>query len=168
MKKKHAPEQYAAKPKTVAVKPGVTLTVHPALGVAQALVRWLERGGEPPSVILLHGLHWARCTEHDGLPVDTYRPQLQMQGTDSKAISEILDALAHPQVVKSRVIAVWIQSFWVNKSAGSSRISSSQKERKTPTYPNKPALPPRKAQGFASTKPEIVVKKKREIRIGTT
>lgn len=143
MKKKHAPEQYAAKPKTVAVKPSTALSVHPAVGVAQGLVRWLERGEVPPSVILLHGLHMARSPENDGLPVDTYRPQLKMQGTDSKAISKILDALARPQAVKTRVIAEWLQSIWVKKSAGTSRISSFQKERETPTPPNKPAKHPR-------------------------
>jgi hypothetical protein len=160
MKKKHAPEQYAAKPKTVAVKPSTTLSVHPAVGVAQGLVRWLERGEVPPSVILLHGLHLARSPENDRLPVDTYRPQLKMQGNDSKAISEILDALARPQAVKTRVIAEWLQSIWVRKSAGTSRISSFQKERETPTSPNKPANLPRKAQGSSSMKPVIVVKKK--------
>ena len=76
------------------------LSVHPAVGVAQGLVRWLERGEVPPSVILLHGLHLARSPENDGLPVDTYRPQLKMQGTDSKAISKILDALARPKPSK--------------------------------------------------------------------
>lgn len=166
MKKKQAPEQYAAKPKTVTVKPSSTISVHPAVGVAQSLVRWLERDEVPPSVILLHGLYLARCPKNDGLPVDRYRPQLQIQGTDSKAISEILDALARPQAVKTQVIAAWLQSLWVRKSAGTSWIASSQKERETPIPPNKPALP-RKAQGSSSTKPVIVVKKKRKIGTGT-
>jgi len=137
------------------------------MGVAQALVRWLEQGGVPPSVILLHGLHWARSPESDGLPVDTYRPQLKMQGTDSKAITEIMDAMAHPQAVKTRVIETWPQSNWVNKTAGTRGVFSTQTVRKTPTTRNKPSLPPKKAQGFVSTKPVIVVKKKRETGIGT-
>ncbi len=166
MKKKHAPEQYAAKPQAVAVKPNTMLSVHPAVGVAQALVRWLERGGVPPSVILLHGLHLARSPENDALPVDTYRPQLTMQGTDSKSISDIMDALAHPQAVKTRVIAAWLQSNWVNKSAGISRIYSSQKDRETHTHPNKTAKTARITQGSSSTKPVIVVKKKREHGMG--
>jgi transcriptional regulator with XRE-family HTH domain len=159
MKKKHAPEQYAAKPKAVAVKPNTTLSVHPAVGVSKGLVSWLERGGVPPSVILLHGLHLARSPETDGLPVDTYRPHLKMQGADSKVISEILDALARPQSVKTRVIAEWLQSIWVKKSAGMSQTSSSQT--------NKLSAPPRKSQGFSSAKPVIVVKKKRETGMGT-
>lgn len=161
MKKKRAPEQYAPKSKTVAIKPRTTPSEHPAVGVAKELVKWLERGGVPPSVILLHGLHLARSPEYDGLPVDTYRPQLKMQGADSKAISEILDALARPQAAKAQVIAAWLQSNWVKKSAEKSQISSSQKKREISVHPNKPAKHPRKAQGSSSTKPVVVVKKKR-------
>jgi hypothetical protein len=160
MRKKHAPEQYAAKPKIVAVKSSTTPSMHPALGVAKVLVSWMERGGVPPSVILLHGLHLARSPENDGHPVDTYRPQLKMQGTDNKVISAILDALARPQTDKTRVIAAWLQSIWVKKSAGTSRISSSKKERKKSTLPNKPVSPPRKAKSSSSTKPMIEAKKK--------
>ena len=167
MKKKHAPEQYAAKPKAVAVKPITTLSVHPAVGIAKELISWMERGGVPPSVILLHGLHLARSPENDGLPVDTYRSHLEMQGADSKAISEILDTLSRPHAVKIRVIAEWLQSIWVKKSAGMSQISSSQKNSGTPTLSNKPSVLPRKVQGFSSAKPVIVVKKKREIGMGT-
>lgn len=160
MKKKHAPEQYAAKPKTRVVKSSSTPSEHPAVGVAKVLVSWLERGGVPPSVILLHGLHLARSPEDDGLPVDTYRPQLKMQGTDSKAISKILNALARPQAAKTQVIAAWLQSNWVKKSARASRIFSFQKKRETPIPPNKPAKHPRKAQGSSPAKPVVVVKKK--------
>ena len=161
MRKKHAPEQYAAKPKIVAVKSSTTPFMHPALDVAKVLVSWMERGGVPPSVILLHGLHLARSPENDGLPVDTYRPQLKMQGTDNKVISAILDALARPQADKTRVISAWLQSIWVKKSAVTSRISLSKKEHKKSTLPNKPVSPPRKAKGSSSTKPIIEVKKKR-------
>ncbi len=76
MRKKHAPEQYAAKPKGVVVKSSTPR--HPAFGVAKALVSWMARGGVPPSIILLHGLNLARRPENDGLPVDTYRPQLEV------------------------------------------------------------------------------------------
>jgi len=150
MKKKHAPEQYAAKPRTVAAKSNTVPSKHPAVGVAKVLVRWMERGGVPPSVILLHGLHLARSPENDGLAVDTYRPQLKMQGTDNKVISEILDALARPQADKTQVIAAWLQSIWVKKSAGTCGISSTQKERKRSTLPNKPVGSPRKAKGSSS------------------
>jgi hypothetical protein len=161
MRKKHAPEQYAAKPKIVAVKSSATPSMHPALGVAKVLVSWMGRGGVPPSISLLHGLHLARSSENDGLPVDTYRPQLQMQGTDNKVISAILDALARPQADKTQVIAAWLQSVWVKKSAGTSGITSSKKEHKKSTLSNKPVSPPRKAKGSSSTKPMIEVKKKR-------
>ena len=167
MKNKHAPEQYAAKPKATAVKPRTTLSVHPAVGVARELARWLERGGVPPSVILLHGLHLARCSGNDGFPVDTPRPHLKMQGTDSKTISEILDAMARPQAVKTRIIAEWLQSIWVKQSVGTSLVSSSQNDRETPTAPNRASFPQWKAQGFFSTKPVIVIKKKRVIKAGT-
>ena len=161
MIKKRAPEQYAAKPKIVAVKSSITPTVHPALGVAKALVSWMARGGLPPSIILLHGLHLARSPENDGLPVDTYRPQLTMQGTDNKAISAILDALSRPQADKTQVIAAWLQSVWVKKSAGASRITPSTKEHKKPIAPKKQVRPPRKAKVSTLTKPKIEVKKKR-------
>jgi len=161
MKKKQAPEQYAVKPKIVVVKSTTTPPSHPALGVAKELVGWMERGGVPPSIILLHGLHFARSAENDGLPVDTYRPQLKMQGTDNKAISAILDALARPQADKTQVIAAWLQSVWVKKSARASQITPTKKEFNKPTVRNKPARPPNKAKGSNLTKPVITVKKKR-------
>ena len=160
MIKKRAPEQYAAKPKIVAVKSSIALSV-PALGVAKTLVSWMARGGVPPSIILLHGLHFARSPENDGLPVDTYRPQLTMQGTDNKAISAILDALARPQADKTQVVAAWLQSVWVKKSAGASRITPTTKEHKKPTAPKKQVRPPRKAKVSTLTKAKIEVKKKR-------
>lgn len=160
MRKKHAPEQYAAKPKIVPVKSGGTASVHQALGVAKKLVSWMKRGGVPPSIILLHGLHLARSTEDDGLPVDTYRPLLKMQGSDNKVISEIMDALARPQADKAQVIAAWLQSIWVKKSPRTFRISSSTKGHKKSTLANKPVSPPRKAKGTSLTKPVMEVKKK--------
>ena len=160
MKKKQAPEQYAAKPKIVVVKSTTTPPSHPALGVAKVLVSWMERGGVPPSIILLHGLHFARSAENDGLPVDTYRPQLKMQGTDNKAISVILDALARPQVDKAQVIAAWLQSVWVKKSAGTSRNTPSKKEHNKSAIPRKPVSPPTKAKGSSSTKPAVRIKRK--------
>jgi hypothetical protein len=161
MRKKHAPEQYAAKPKIVAAKSNTTPSMHPALGVTKVLVSWMERSGVPPSVILLHGLHLARSPENDGLPVDTYRPQLKMQGTDNKVISSILDALARPQADKIQVIAAWLQSFWVKKSTGTSRISSPKKEHKKSALPNKLVGTPRNAKCPSSMKPVFKVKKKR-------
>lgn len=161
MRKKHPPEQYAAKPKSVVVKPSMTPVKHPALGVAKELVGWMERGGVPPSIILLHGLHFARSPENDGLPVDTYRPQRKMQGTDNKGISAILDALARPQVDKTQVIAAWLQSIWVKKSAGTSRITPSKKEHNKSTLPRKPVSPPRKGKGSSQTKPNKEVKTKK-------
>jgi hypothetical protein len=160
MKKKHAPEQYAAKPKSVTV-PVATGAAHPAMSVAKKLVQWMDRGEVPPSVILLHGLYLARTSEKDGLPVDTYRPQLKMQGTDSKAISEILNVLARPQADKIKVIALWLQSVWVKKSVGASRILSSKKEHKKSIPLNKLVNRQKKAQESSLTKPEIVVKKKK-------
>lgn len=160
MKKKHAPEQYAAKPKPVAAKPRALPKEHPAVGVAKRLVSWLNQGGVPPSSILLHGLYLARSRENDGFPVDTFRPLLRMQGTDSKAISEIMDALARPQADKTKVIVAWLQSNWVTKSAKISPASLSQRKPRQPTATNKAAEPSRKNKGHSSTKPEIVVKKK--------
>ena len=161
MRKKHAPEQYAAKPKSVVAKSSITPPRHPALGVARVLVSWMERGGVPPSIILLHGLYFARSTEDDGLSVDTYRPHLKMQGTDNKAISAILDALARPQADKTQVIAAWLQSVWVKKAVGTSRITSSKKEHRKSTLPRKPVSPPTKTKNLSSTKPTIGVKGKR-------
>ncbi len=161
MIKKRAPEQYAAKPKIAAVKSTNRPAVHPALGVAKALVSWMARGGLPPSIILLHGLHLARSPENDGLPVDTYRPQLTMQGTDNKAISAILDVLARPHADKTQVIAEWLQSVWVKKSAVASRIIPSQKEHKNPTVSKRPVRSPKKTESIASAKTKIEVKKKR-------
>lgn len=161
MRKKHAPEQYAAKPKIVPVKSGPMSSMHPALGVAKVLVSWIKRGGVPPSVILLHGLHLARSPEADGLPVDTYRPQLKMQGTDNKVISAILDKLARPQADKAQIITAWLQSIWVKKTAGKSHILSSKKEHKKATPSNKPVSQPKKIKGSSSAKPMIEVKKKR-------
>lgn len=161
MRKKHAPEQYAANPKIVAVKSSTTPSMQPALGVAKMLVNWMERGGVPPSVILLHGMHLARSPENDGLPVDMYRPQLKMRGTDNKVISSILDALARPQADKTQVIASWLQSIWVKKSSGTSLISSSKKDHKKSTFRNKPVSPPRKPIGSSLSKAMIVIKKKR-------
>lgn len=161
MIKKRAPEQYAAKPKVVAVKSNNRPTVHPAFGVAKALVSWMARGGLPPSIILLHGLHLARSPENDGLPVDMYRPQLTMQGTDNKAISAILDALARPQADKTQVIAEWLQSIWVKKSAGASRIIPSKKRHRNPTVTKKPVRSPKTTKSITSAKPTIEVKKKR-------
>ena len=151
MKKKSAPEQYAAKPKTVAVKSAAT--PHPAVGVAKILANWLTRGGVPPSVILLHGLYLARSAENDGLPVDTYRPQFKMQGDDNRVISEMLDALARPQVDKVQVIAAWLQANWVKKSAV--KPASLQKKREAPqAAKRKPKIAPTK-------KPVVVIKIKR-------
>lgn len=161
MRKKRAPEQYAAKPKGVAVKSTAAPPSHPALGVAKVLVGWMERGGVPPSIILLHGLHFARSPENDGLPVDTYRPQLKMQGTDNKAISAILDALARSQVDKTQMIAAWLQSIWVKKSAGTSLNSLSKKQHKESTLPKKLVSSPRKDKGSYQTKPIKEVKTKK-------
>ncbi len=161
MRKKHAPEQYAAKPKIVAVKSSIAPAMYPALGVAKVLVRWMERGGVPTSIILLHGLHLARSPEDDGLAVDTYRPQLKMHGTDNKVISAVLDALARPQADKTQVIAAWLQSIWVKKSAGASRITAPKKEHKKSALPNKPISGPRKAKRSPSPKQTIEVKQKR-------
>jgi hypothetical protein len=161
MRKKHAPAQYAAKPKIVAAKSSIRPSGHPALGVAKVLVSWMERAGVPPSIILLHGLHLARNPKNDGLPVDTYLPELQVRGTDNKVISAILDALPRPQADITQVIAAWRQSNWDKKSAKISRITSSNEKHKTCTVQNKPANLPRKAKESFSMKPVIEVKKKR-------
>lgn len=161
MKKKRAPEQYAAKPKIVAARSSITTSMHQALGVAKKLVSWMESGGVPPSVILLHGLHLARIPEDDGLPVDTYRPQLKMQGIDNKVISEIMDALARPQSDKTQAIAAWLQSNWVKKAAETSRIFSSKKVRKNTNLSMKPVNQPKKVKSSSSTKPVTEDKKKR-------
>ena len=162
MKKKHAPEQYAAKSKIVDGNSSTTLSVHPAVGVAKKLVSWMERGGVPPSIVLLHGLYLARCSENNGLPVDTYLPHLKMQSSDSKTISDILDALARPQAIKTRVIAAWLQSFWVNKTPDDTRISSAPK-RKIPFHSHNPAMSPKEAHAPSLMKPAIIVKRKRDI-----
>jgi hypothetical protein len=161
MKKKHAPQQYAARAKMVALKSSPLPFMHQALGVAKLLVSWMERGGVPPSVILLHGLHLARSPENDGLPVDTYR-RLKMQGTDNKVISEIMDALARPQADKTRIIAEWLRSVWVKKSATTPHISLPKKERKKSSVPGEPVTPSRKAKGPSLKKPIIQLKKSRK------
>lgn len=160
MRKKHAPEQYAAKHKIMTVKSSNTPSMHQALGAAKELVSWMEKGEVPPSAILFHGLHFARSPEDDELPVDTYRPQLTMQGTDNKVISAILDALARPQADKTQIIAAWLQSIWVKKSVGTSHNFSSKKEHKKSILSNKPVSQPRKAKGSSSMKLMIEVKKK--------
>jgi hypothetical protein len=144
MKKKRPPEQYAPKAKPVTL-PVTKSAAHPAVGLAKELVKWIDRGGVPLSIILLHGLYLARTSENDGLPVDTLRPQLKMQGTDNKAISEILDILSRPQTAKNKVIAGWLQSVWVNKTVVKPRILPSSKERRKPTASKKPVNRPRKA-----------------------
>jgi hypothetical protein len=68
-----------------------------------------------------------------------------MQGTDNKAISEILDILSRPQTDKNKVIAGWLQSVWVNKTVVKPRILPSSKERRKPTASKKPVNRPRKA-----------------------
>ena len=161
MKKKHAPEQYAAKRKTVPKKLRAKNYVHPALSVTDKLLRWLKQGEVPLSVILLHGLYLARTTENDGLPVDTIRPELKMQGTDNKVISEVLDALARPQADKYQVIAAWLQSVWVKKPSRKLSILLPNKDRKIASSPSKTINPTRKSQVSPLTKPVIVVKKKR-------
>ncbi len=160
MRKKHAPDQYAPKPKTVTVKPVAAPTEHPALDAAKQLVNWLDSGGVPPSIILLHGLHFARNPKNDGLPVDTLRPHLVMQGTDSKDISGVMDALAIPRADKTGVIAAWLKSNWVKKSSFKPQVPSSQKTHQQPAPKNKPAKPSRKAASRPPTKQVAVVKKK--------
>ena len=167
MKKKHPPEQYAAKPKVEVVKPIAAPVAHPSLRVAKALVDWMDRGGVPPSIILLHGLHFARSAEIDDIPVDTLRPLLKMQGTEGKAISEIMDALARPQAHKIQIIAAWLQSVWVKKLAAKPRLPSTQNERRKSTASNAPkktASPPRKARPSIEKKPVVVVIKKSQGR----
>ncbi|MGA8862790.1 MAG: hypothetical protein WBM09_04425 [Gallionella sp.] len=160
MRKKRAPEQYAAKPKGVVVKSGTMPPMHPALDAAKTLVSWMARGGVPPSIILLHGLHFARSPEDDGLPVDTYRPQLKMQGIDNKAISAILDALARPQADKTQVLAQWLQSVWVKKSPVKSRVPSSKNEQSKSTLSRSPVSPATRAKRTPSPKPITKAKKK--------
>jgi hypothetical protein len=160
MRKKHAPEQYAAKPKPMAVKPVTKSIEYPSVGVAKQLVGWLDRGGVPPSIILLHGLHFARSRDNDGYPVDVFRPHLVMQGTDSKAVSAVMDDLARTQADKTKVIAAWLQANWVKKLASGYPASLSQKKPDRPIATNKPVKPKRKATAQSATKPVIVVKRK--------
>jgi len=160
MKKKHPPEQYTAKPKSVVVKPVVKSSEHPTVAVAQKLVSWLDRGDVPPSVILLHGLHFARNKENDGLPVDTFRPLIQMQGNDNRIISEVMDILAQPQAVKTKVIAAWLQVHWVNKSLKKPlQASSSSKPQKSTA--TKKATKPSPIRSEAPAKKTVVVIKKK-------
>ena len=160
MKKKHPPEQYTAKPKSVAEKPFVKTSEHPAVAVAKKLVSWLDRGDVPPSVVLLHGLHFARSREHDGLPVDTFRPLIQMQGNDNRAISEVMDILAQPQAVKAKVIATWLQTNWVNKSPKKPQQTASKLKPKKSTATKKSAKPSQTRSGAPAKKTVVVIKKK--------
>ncbi|MGC2166820.1 MAG: hypothetical protein WA632_12510 [Gallionella sp.] len=161
MKKKQPPEQYAAKPKTAAVQSAGRSATHPAFAVAKALVGWMEKGGLPPSTVLLHGLHIARSKENDGNPADTYLPLLKMQGDDNKVISAMLDALARPQVDKVQVVAALLKSVWVNKSARSSRALSSGDVPRKPVKAGISPSPTRNAKAPAASKPVVIVKKKR-------
>ena len=160
MRKKHPPEQYLVKSNTVESKQRAKPLKHLAEAVAKVLVSWMERGGVPPSVILLHGLHLARSPENDELPVDTYRPQLKMQGSDNKVISEMLDALVRPQADKNGVIGAWLKSIWVKKSAGAP-CASSQKQRQPHSVSNKAAIPTRKAQDSSTLRSVPIARKKR-------
>jgi len=160
MKKKHPPEQYTAKPKSVAEKPFVKTSEHPSVAVAKKLVGWLDRGDVPPSVVLLHGLHFARSRENDGLPVDTFRPLIQMQGNDNRTISEVMDILAQPQAVKAKVIAAWLQANWVNKSPRKPQQTSNQiKPQKSPAA-KKVAKPSQTRSGPPAKKTVVIIKKK--------
>jgi hypothetical protein len=159
MKKKHATEQYAAKPKTVPKKLRAKVYVHPALSVTDKLLRWLKQGEVPLSVILLHGLYLARAPVNDGLPIDTIRPEFKMQGTDNKVISEILDALARPQADKYQVIASWLQSVWIKKPPGKLATLPPNKDRKIATLAKDSINPTGNHPVPALTKPVIVVKK---------
>lgn len=154
MKKKQPPEQYAAKPKSPAVQRVGRPAAHPSYAIAKTLLGWMEKGGVPPSTVLLHGLHIARSKEHDGNPADTYRPLLKMQGDDNKVISAMLDALARPQVDKVQVVADWLKSVWVNKPARPSRVPSSGDVARKPTKAGR-------SSGPTASKPVVIVKKKR-------
>jgi hypothetical protein len=161
MKKKHPPEQYTAKPKPVALKSIANPAAHPAEAVAKTLANWLSRGGVPPSIILLHGLHFARSRKNDGIPVDTLRPQLTMQGNDNRIISEVMNVLARPQVSITLVIATWIQSHWVNKAANKPLLPL------TPKKPQQSAIakkgPTASKSNRPSTKVAVIVKKSKFI-----
>ena len=160
MKKKHPPEQYTAKPKSVVVKPFVKTSEHPAVAVAKKLVNWLDRGDVPPSVVLLHGLHFARNRENDGLPVDTFRPLIQMHGNDNRTISEVMDILAQPQAVKTKVIATWLQVHWVNKSPKKLQQTSNQIKPQKSTSAKKSAPPSHMRSGVPTKKTVVIIKKK--------
>ncbi len=160
MKKKQAPQQYAAKPKIQPAQPVSRPSAHPSNGVAKALVGWMEKGGLPPSTVLLHGLHIARSKEYDGNPPDTYLPQLKMQGDDNKIISAILDVLARPQVDKVQVVAEWLKSVWVNKSARSTRAPSPGDVARKPVKAGRSSSLTRNAKAATTSKPVVIVKKK--------
>jgi hypothetical protein len=160
MKKKHPPEQYTAKPKPVAVKPLAKPSEHPAVVVAKKLIGWLDRGDVPPSVVLLHGLHFARSRENDGLPVDTFRPLIQMQGNDNRSISEVMDILAQPQAAKAKVIAAWLQANWVNKSRSKSQPPPNPIKAQKSTAAKKTEKPSKIRSTPPVKKTVVIIKKK--------
>jgi hypothetical protein len=160
MKKKQAPEQYAAKPKAPGVSGSGRPAAHPSYAVAKALIAWMDKGGLPPSTVLLHGLHFAKSREYDGNPVDTYQPQLKMQGDDNKIIAAMLDTLSRPQTDKVQVVASWLKSVWVNKPARTSRGASPADAGRKPVKTGTTVRQTRIRSGVATKKPVVVVKKK--------
>jgi len=83
-----------------------------------------------------------------------------MQGNDNRTISEIMDVLAQPQVVKTQVIATWLQAHWVNKSVNKSQLSLNQKQPQKATASKKPAKSSQMRSGLPAKKPVVVIKKK--------
>jgi hypothetical protein len=160
MKKKQPPEQYAAKLKAPGVHGSSRPVAHPSYAVAKALIGWMDKGGVPPSIVLLHGLHFARSREYDGNPVDTYQPQLKMQGDDNKVIAAMLDTLSRPQTDKVQLVATWLKSVWVNKSARPTRAVSPRESARNPAKAMRTDRQAGNKNTVAKKKPVVVVKKK--------
>ena len=116
MVKKTAPDIYKQNPKPVAKPTSAYLR---SRGAAVALLRWIDIGDTPISVVLMHGLNFAREKSSDGTSIDMVRPGLKMEGSDGKRISEIMSLLKLPGVDRTQAVADWLLSVWVMKTGNS-------------------------------------------------
>lgn len=113
MKRKTSPDSYTARPAPPEVV--ARSTAHPSHGLAKAIVRWLERGDTPPSVVLTQGLMLARAPAHDGLPVEQTRPGRRAVEGDNRVVMALLDQLKKPGVDRLAVVAMALKAVWVDK-----------------------------------------------------
>lgn len=115
MKRKTAPTGYTAVPRPVQTPGAGRAPAHPSQGLAGALVRWLDRGDTPPSLVLAQGLVLARTPVNDGLPVDQTRPGRRAADGDNRLVMGLLDRIKRPEVDRVAEIATVLRAVWVDK-----------------------------------------------------